>query len=59
MQKPISPQINSLIDLIVEAVLREMEDEKLRLKLTNAAPPTKDARGVQEAKHDNSIIDRK
>jgi hypothetical protein len=54
MREPISPQIDSLIDLIVEAVMREIKDDDLKLKMANAALPTKEKRGVLETRHGNS-----
>jgi len=54
MHKPTSPQIDALIDLIVEAVLREMEEKNLKSTMTNAAPPTKEERGVLETRHGDS-----
>jgi hypothetical protein len=57
MHKPTSPQIDQFIDLIVEAVLREMEDESQKRTTANAATPTKDERGVLETSSDYSNIE--
>jgi hypothetical protein len=54
MYKPSRQQLDSLIDMIVEAVVRELEEETEALLTANAAPPIKEKRGVLETQHDDS-----
>jgi hypothetical protein len=53
MYKPSQHQLDSLIDMIVEAVARELEEEAEALLTTNAAPPVKEKRGVLETQHND------
>jgi hypothetical protein len=46
--RPSMQQLDSLIDIIVEALAREIEEEGQALLATNAAPPTRDERGILE-----------
>jgi hypothetical protein len=55
MYKPSRQQLDSLIDMIVEAVARELEEENQTLLTANAAPPVKEKRGALETQqHDDS-----
>jgi hypothetical protein len=54
MYKPSRQQLDSLIDMIVEAVVRELEEENQVLLTANAASPVKERRGVLETQHDDS-----
>jgi hypothetical protein len=47
-------QLDLLIDMIVEAVVREIEEENSILLVANAAPPTKEPRHSMENQLGNS-----
>jgi hypothetical protein len=50
MYKPSPAQLDSLIDMIVEEIVRQLEEEYSNLQTAHAAPPTKEERGMQKDK---------